>query len=693
MTVHAREGTQTLPPEIRIGLDTGGTYTDAVALDEHGQVVASAKALTTHWDLSIGLGAALRAVLGKLDEPARREVIALVSVSTTLATNAVVENRFSPICMVLVGFDERMVELSGLERKGSAVVVRVRGGHGPTGDESEALDEAAVDAAVREYGEQVAAFAVAATFSVRNPAHERRLRERIRAACAKPVTCSHELSSQLDAPKRALTAALNARLTPQIGQLLEALGRVLGQEGIGAPLMIVKGDGTLMRAQVALECPVETVLSGPAASVVGAGFLSGLEDFAVADMGGTTTDVAMVCGGRSVIRAEGAEIGGWRTMVEAIDVHTCGLGGDSEVYFDRERRLAVGPRKAMPLSLLAQRHPEVLAALQRMAGSPYPPPCAGRFALRNPGRDPRVHLDRLEQRVWDTLASVPRPLEEVARSVQGVEAVRRLVDRGLATLAGFTPSDALHVLGRQQGWSVEAARLGATILATEERNANARGAGDTPEGICERTYQHVVRAAARTVLECALAHDPGIVPITGRWGPLGRLLEDVVAGRPFSRLIDAHINLATPIVAIGAPVAAYYPEVARRLNAHLVVPEHAAVCNAIGAVAGVVSETSEVLVNQPTFKVFRVHDPAGNRDYDEAHPAIADAKRVSSELALAAARRAGAHDPHVETSVVERRAHAGAHDEYLAEATVRSRATGRPATGSREPVRTSSKEE
>src|SRR5581483_10992396 len=154
--------------------------------------------------------------------------------------------------------------------------------------------EAAIDAAVREHSSRVEAFCVAAMFSVRNPAHERRVREQIRSLCAKPVTCSHELSSQLDAPKRALTAALNARLTPQIRHLLDALRSVLEREGIEAPLMIVKGDGTLMKAEVALEYPVETVLSGPAASVVGAAFLSRLQDFVVADMGGTTTDVGIV---------------------------------------------------------------------------------------------------------------------------------------------------------------------------------------------------------------------------------------------------------------------------------------------------------------------------------------------------------------------------------------------------------------
>lgn len=714
--------------EIWIGLDTGGTYTDAVALDGSRRVIASAKALTTHWDLSIGLAGAMRAVLEALARHGppvgiHRENISLVSVSTTLATNAVVENRFSPICTIFIGFDEKMIERSGLKQEGGGAIVRVRGGHDPSGHEAEPLDEAAVDAAVREFGAKVEAFAVAAQFSVRNPSHERRAHDRIRALCSKPVTCSYELSSQLDAPKRALTAALNARLTPQIRHLLDALSQVLEREAITAPLMIVKGDGTLMRADVALEYPVETVLSGPAASVVGAAFLSGLNDFVVSDMGGTTTDVAIVVDGRPVVRDEGAVIGGWRTMVQAVDVRTCGLGGDSEVHFDRDHRLSVGPRRVMPLSLLAHQFPDVLTQLRQLASAERLPPFAAQFAHRNPERSHELraahesggapapecgaghvgrsgavrekqtgrgsdsvpgqpaNLDRLEQRIWEALTLAPQRLEKVARTNQGVEALRRLVDRGLATLAGFTPSDAMHVLSRQQGWDVEAARLGAAILATEERNAKARKDRDTPEGLSERIYQHVLTAAGRFVLESALAHDPGVEPNNGRWGPLTKLIDDLAAGQSFSKLVDAQIRLGVPLIAIGAPASAFYSEIASRLGARLVVPEHAAVCNAVGAVAGVVSETCDILVNQPSFKVFRVHDPAGIRDYADAEEAIADATRVSRELALAAARRAGANDPHVETSVLERRAHTNSSDDYLAEATVRSRATGRPATG------------
>ena len=668
--------------DLWLGLDTGGTFTDAVLLAER-RVIASAKALTTPWDLALGIGEAIRAVLALLPADARRQDVSLVSVSTTLATNAVVENRFSPVCTLLIGFDDAMVERSGLQRPGGGgLVVRIQGGHGATGEEAAALDEAAVRRAVAAHEARVEAFAVAANFSVRNPAHELRARKLIRELTPKPVTCAHELSSKLDAPRRALTAALNARLTPQIRHLIEALSQVVADEAIDAPLMIVKGDGSLMKAQIALEYPVETILSGPAASVVGAGFLTGLADFMVADMGGTTTDIAVVSGGRPVISGEGALVGAWRTMVEAVDVRTSGLGGDSEVHLDRQHRLCVGPRKAMPLSLLAHTHPAALARLEEIAELERLPPYPAQFAFRNPGRSLPAHVPPLERRVWDAMEVQPRPLAELVRSGAGLEALRRLADAGLATVAAFTPSDAMHVLGRQQGWCREAAEYGARILATEERNARAARAADSPQAICERTFEHVVRSTGRALLAAALAHDPKVEARGRGWGELGdRLIEDTVAGRPFSKLLQATLVLARPLIAIGAPVGAYYPEVARRLGAALSIPAHAAVCNAVGAVAGVVSQTVEILVNQPTFQVFRVHDPAGSRDYPDAEPALEHAKRAASELALAAARRAGAADPHVQTSVTEKRAHVGPGADYLAEAVARSTATGRPLAG------------
>jgi N-methylhydantoinase A/oxoprolinase/acetone carboxylase beta subunit len=665
-----------------LGLDTGGTYTDAVLLQDARRVITSAKALTTHWDLAVGLGNAIRSVLGSLPARCSRKDVQLVSVSTTLATNAVVESRFSPVATVLIGFDEAMLARSGLRRSAASPILLVRGGHDAAGEELQALDEAELAAAVSECAGRVEGFAVAGCFSVRNPGHEERARALIRALSNKPVTCAHELSSKLDAPRRALTATLNARLTPQIRHLIDALAAVLETELIDAPLMIVKGDGSLMKAEVALQYPVETILSGPAASVVGAGFLTGLGDFLVSDMGGTTTDCAVVTGGRPAINAEGALIGGWRTMVEAVDVRTIGLGGDSQVTLDRNARLLVGPRKAMPLSLLASQVPAVLTDLRALAAMQHLPDYATQFAFRNPGREAPAHLAGAELRVWQALTATPRRVSQLAHSSPGRDALRRLADAGLATIAAFTPSDAMHALGQQQGWSRAAAELGASLLAAEERNTRgARETVSTPD-FCRGVIEHVIRESARVVLATALACDPGIEARSGSWGLLGdRLTEEIVCGRRFSALARADFGLATPLVAIGAPVAGYYPEVARRLGATLAIPEHAAVCNAVGAVAGVVSQSAEVVVNQPTFGVFRVHDPAGSRDYEAPEPAIEHARKAAGELALAAARRAGATAPQLEISVREQRAQMGSDLDYLAEASVRATATGRPFAG------------
>ena len=505
-----------------LGLDTGGTFTDAVLLAGGQRIIASAKSLTTPWDLAIGIRGAIQAVLDLLPAGEGRGGVSLVSVSTTLATNAVVENRFSPVCTLLIGFDDAMVERSGLQRPGTGgSVVRARGGHGAAGEEWTSLDEAAVAAAVTEHDARVEAYAVAANFSVRNPEHELRARKIIRASSDKPVTCAHELSSKLDAPRRALTAALNARLTPQIRHLIEALTRVLKTQSIDAPLMIVKGDGSLMRASVALEYPVETILSGPAASVVGAGFLTGLQDFIVSDMGGTTTDIAVVRAGRPVISGEGALIGAWRTMVEAVDVRTTGLGGDSEVGFDAKQRLRAGPRKAMPLCLLAHQFPEALALLKSLSEQERVPPHPAHFAWRNSGRSAPAHLSALERRVLDALAPQPRRVSDITRNATGLEALRRLADAGLAAIAAFTPTDAMHVLERQRGWCREASIYGARILAIEERNTRAVREAATPQAISERTAEFVVCATGRALIAAAIGSDPGLEAAPRGWGELG----------------------------------------------------------------------------------------------------------------------------------------------------------------------------
>lgn len=628
---------------LHLGLDTGGTYTDAVLFDPATGVIAAAKSLTTKHDLSLGLSAAVAAILPQATRP-----IDLVSVSTTLATNALVEGHGSPICLLLAGYDAGALERAGLKQAlGDDPAVFIAGGHEPSGDEQAPLDLDAARAAIAAHGARAAAFAVSGFFSVRNPAHEIALRALVREMTGLPVTCGHELTSKLDAPRRALTAALNARLIPQLQQLVEAVRALLATRGIAAPLMVVKGDGSLIEAELAMSCPVETILSGPAASVVGARYLSGEREVFVSDMGGTTTDVALLRDGRPVLNPDGAVVGGWRTMVEAVAVHTYGLGGDSEVRLDEAEGLVVGPRRAMPLSLLAQQHPGVLDMLRAQLEL-EPKPGHGRFVLRLRALDAgEESLTTGQRQLWQRLGEGPVPFTDIDSSYIATQSLLRLADRGLVISAAFTPSDAAHLLGRQDSWSQDGARLGAALWLRRPPTGGWTPP-PSPEAFAAQVAEAVILQSGRALLSTALAEagDPAI----GVAGGFGRLLVDrALSGAPDGAALFAPaVTLNRPIVAIGAPVGAYYDEVARRLHSRAIIPPHADVCNAVGAVAGGIMQTVLALITSPSDGRFRVHLPSGVADFFELEKAAAHAETHATLLALDQARRAGAEDPQVQ---------------------------------------------
>jgi N-methylhydantoinase A/oxoprolinase/acetone carboxylase beta subunit len=624
-----------------LGFDTGGTYTDAVLFEPAtGTVAAAAKALTTKHDLAVGLRGALEAVLRKsgIDD------IALVSLSTTLATNAIVEGQGSPICLLLLGYEPSALDRADLRRAlGHDPVCFIGGGHSATGDEQARLDLAALEAAIERHGPSVAAFAVSGFFSVRNPAHEIAARDLIRRLTDRPVSCGHELTSKLDAPRRALTTALNARLIPQLQQLIRAVEGLLREKGIRAPLMVVKGDGSLVSADFALTRPVETILSGPAASVVGARHLAGERDCMVADMGGTTTDIALLSDGRPALDRDGATVGGWRTMVEAVAVHTYGLGGDSDVRREGDG-LAIGPRRLVPLSLLCHQHPAMLDVLRSQVAAERLEPGSGRFALRN--RSPTTEASGLSQsqaRVWAALAEGPVPMTRLAGGYAAAKAVERLVDRALVILSGFTPSDAAHLLGLHRAWSAEAARLGAEIWIREDEAA-ARAADADAHGFARRVIAAVTLQTGRAIVDAAFAAEDGSDLAGG--GPLGLRLVDRAVGPAAGGgpLLNVSVRLNRPLIAIGAPVGSYYPEVARRLATRIVIPPHAEVCNAVGAVAGGIVQTVAALITAPSEGLFRVHLPNGNADFSDIEGAAAHATAEASVLATSRAQAAGADE-------------------------------------------------
>jgi N-methylhydantoinase A/oxoprolinase/acetone carboxylase beta subunit len=664
---------------ILLGIDTGGTYTDAVLYDEQQGVLASAKALTTKHDLSSGIRSALNAVL-----PQPPPEIGLVSLSTTLATNALVEGQTSPICLLLLGYPPDALKLAGLGQAiGNDLVVFVNGGHTGTGEEQMPLDLDAARRAILAHAPNVNAFAVSGYFAVLNPTHELAVRSLIRELTGLPVTCGHELTSHLHAPRRALTAALNARLIPLLQQLILAIQAMLAEKGIGAPLMVVKGDGSLMEAQMALERPVETILSGPAASVVGAHYLSGEDDVMVADMGGTTTDIALLHEGRPVLNRDGATLGGWQTMVEAIAIHTSGLGGDSEIRWDEREGLVAGPRRIVPLSLLAHQHPSVLDMLRHQAAGAMAGPYAGQFALRQrtlaAGRN---SLSPEQHAVWETLAAGPAPLAGLFnnpfRTISWGSALAGLVERGLVSMSGFTPTDAAHVLGYQSTWSVEAARLGAELWT--RRIEKLLGVTD-PADFCQQVIQQIRLQLGRAAVAAALAQADG-VDLNGA-GPFRRLFVDrpLAGWNGTEPLVEVTLTLHRPLVAIGAPVATYYPAVAERLHTRLCIPPHAEIANAVGAVVGSVMQTVRGLVKPlPDEAGFRLHLPTGIHDFADLEEAVTLGTREAGQMAAALARRAGAAEVHVQIRREDHiyRAPDGSGLELYFDTEVTATAVGRP---------------
>lgn len=637
---------------VLMGIDTGGTYTDVVLLDNERGVIGAAKALTTKHDLSEGIQNAVKAALP--DSPPQ---IQLVSLSSTLATNAIVEGKGSPICLILIGYDPEILDLTELRRVvTNEALIFIQGGHTVSGEEQTPLDIAAARRAIETYAGSVAAFAISGYFSVHNPTHELRVKRLVRRLTGLPVTCGHELTTNLHAPRRALTAALNARLTPLLQQLILSVSQMLVSQDIHAPLMVVRGDGSLMNADMALERPVETILSGPAASVVGAHYLSNTGNAFVIDMGGTTTDIAALHNGRPTVNREGAWVDNWQTMVEAINVRTTGLGGDSEIRLAKKNKLCVGPRRMIPLSLLAQQYPEVIDVLQgqleRGIDRDAVNKGVGYFLLRGqPPKSEQSDIISAQQEILSLLNDGPVPMSRLLSGAKYPLASRRQVDElmeyGLVVASAFTPTDAVHVLGQYRCGSLEAAELGATLWAHR--------LGISSREFCQKVVRQVIVQAGRAVIESALTEEDNLALESG--DSVGRLFIERALGINDYGSFSVIFSMRRLLVGIGAPAGTYLPPVAEQLHTHLYIPEHAEVANAIGAVAGRVVQTVRILIRPMEGEnTFRVHLPFGVRDFKRLADAVACAKQNARRLARDRAHRAGASTVKVHTEQHERSA-------------------------------------
>ncbi|MEC7172662.1 MAG: hydantoinase/oxoprolinase family protein, partial [Pseudomonadota bacterium] len=582
------------------------------------------------------------------------------------------------VALLMIGFDETSLQRADLARAlGQDPVFFINGGHAADGAPQAQLDEAAIREAVNATEGEVSAYAVAGHFATRNPAHESRTRDLLRDLTGAPVTCSHELSSSLGGPRRALTAVLNARLINLLDQLVAATEGIMADEGLSCQLMVVKGDGSLLESGYARSRPVETVLSGPAASLAGAAFLAGTRTAMVADIGGTTTDIALLQNGAPRLKADGALVGGWQTMVEAADIRTCGLGGDSEVTpvgRGTTGGLTLGPRRAVPLSLLATQWPEVKDKLAEQLAVAVPMSTDARFVMPLMPNGVPTWLTRSEARLAAKAIEIgPSSVAEIAGTQLALGAVDRLIGRGLLTLATFTPTDALHVTGDFTGFDAEAAMLGAKLIA-RQKTGIGQPIAETPEELARRTLSELHRRTGLALMDAALAHD-GAGEMQATNNPLlANLYRDGTTGK--DSLVKLSLELGTGLVALGASAATHYPHVARRIGVELTVPDHAEVAGAVGAAAGSVRQRVMISVTQPFEGRYRVHLPGGPRDLGVMDEALASAREVAGQLAEERARKAGATSVSIEISEDIKLVPLGGGKELFIEALVQATANG-----------------
>lgn len=658
-----------------LGVDTGGTYTDAVLLRDESIVVASAKSLTMKHDLSVGIGGAIEAVLTESDvDPSE---IAMASLSTTLATNALVEGQGSRVALIYVGFKERDLETHGLRDalKGDPALI-LAGRHDHSGGEAAVLDIEALNLFL-ETNRDVSAFAVASQFATRNPAHERAVMAHISKVTGAPVSASHQLSAKLNGPKRAMTALLNARLIGMIDGLIGSAQSTLKRLSINAPLMVVRGDGALISSDLARERPIETILSGPAASIVGARWLTGADHALVSDIGGTTTDIAVLRDGRPAIDPMGAQVGPYRTMVEAVAMRTHGLGGDSEVHFvssGLQGGVTLGPRRVVPISLIAFEAPDVVhRALDIQMRSSVPNEHDGRFVRRVVGLNADGLGDR-EVAMLERIGDGVLPMGQALKNRIEAQALKRLVERGLVQIAALTPSDASHALGRVDVWDGEAAKKALTLMG-RRRTGSGDMLAPEPDVMARIVIDQLTHQTSLALLETAFTEEADDFGIGANDLARHVLTQKGLSGHRGLMRMDIGLNL--PIIGLGASAMSYYPAVGKRLGCETILPEHGGVANAIGAVVGRVTMRRQGTVTAPSEGRFRVHFETGPIDFAESEAALKALEDYLTEQAKSDAEASGAEDIHVHAERDVKVAEAEAREVFI-EAVITVEASGRP---------------
>ncbi len=626
-----------------IGIDTGGTCTDAVIYDRgRRHILFKSKAPTTHENLTVGIGEALDGL--PADLLVRAQSVAL---STTLATNACVENKGGRARLILIGTQEKVMRWIGADKKYGLCyddVLCVESVNSMDGTIAEEIDWDQVTAAHEPWFAAASALSVAGELAMKNGAvSERRARDYLKAKYHVPVVMASELANKLNVFERGATALLNARLLPVIQEFTASVKAALDARGIRARVMIVRSDGSLMTEAMADIHPVETILSGPAASVRGGG--CGRSGSAlIVDMGGTTTDVSILRDGQPVMSAGGITIGGWRTQISGVFTDTFALGGDSAVRAEGGVPVLL-PQRVIPLCTAAARWPKIcadLARLERSRKRSNLPLHEFLCLMRTPGSQSGYTADELA--LCAALADGPVMLFDLPRF--GLNPARlntsRLESEGILMRCGLTPTDMMHIRGDFSAFDGQASILAAGHMMRQmpryDRSAQ-------PAQLAEDIYNAVRLKLYTNLAKILLRYRYPEETAAGTGGPLDALIRLAWLDRSTA---DSFFNLklaaGADFIGIGGPVHLFLPQVAEAFGARCIISDDAAVANAIGAAAADISAQTVVSISPISGGAdgYLVHTPEGTRSFGTYSAAVAEARTCAVAGAEALARERGA---------------------------------------------------
>ena len=621
-----------------LGFDTGGTYTDAVIMDlDTGEIFERAKSLTTRNDLSIGI----KGAIAEFDKSLLSEVVT-VCLSSTLATNSIVEGKGCRVGLILIGSQitvSAKVDYS----------IMIKGSHTATGKVDEPLDVEAAKEFLKSIRGKVDCMAVTGFMSVRNPEHEQEIAALAKEILHVPVVCGYELSSGLGFNERTITCVMNARLIPVIEELIQSVNKVLDEFGIDAPLMIVKGDGSVMSEEMAKIRPVETILSGPASSINGAKKLSGKDNAIVVDIGGTTTDIGIVRDGKPRLDPEGALIGGYRTRVMAAEITTAGMGGDSRIVINGEK-VYLSPVRVIPLCVAAWKHPGLRERLQALVDDgPKKIPVAHyarnividtEYFIKVKEMKNADYLAELDEKFLDFVKDEPHSLAEAKRKLKEPPIsfnIEKMEELGIIQRIGLTPTDLMHARGCFTKYDAEASKLG---IAYHAANLDM-----TPEEFIAKADYLVTEKIGMEIVKKVLLEDNRETDLTG----FGMDLVDKAVTGSHALDYDVSFRLNKPIIGMGGPAYDMLPKVAELLGTELVMPENYDVGNAVGAVSGKVVESIEILIQTATGTT--IDNPActafsrlGRFYYEKFDDGVVQATEAGKQYVTEMAKKAGAEN-------------------------------------------------